>query len=32
MIGMGREIETPRREIDRIKRRLKIALDLAEGR
>ena len=27
-----RGIETPRREIDRIKRRLKIALDLAEGR
>ena len=27
-----RGIETPRREIDRIKRRLKIALDLVEGR
>ena len=27
-----RGIETPRREINRIKRRLKIALDLAEGR
>ena len=27
-----RGIETPRREIDRIKRRLKIARDLAEGR
>ena len=27
-----RGIETPRREINRIKRRLKIALDLAEGK